>query len=316
MKKPSIVTVTLNPAIDLTIQLNQLVPGEVNLARHGDLRPAGKGINVAMVLRDLGEEVYVSGILGLDNRQSYDQLFQERQLSDQFVYEAGSTRINVKLAEADSRVTDVNLPGLTVSPATLAQLLSKLESLCEQADLFVLSGSLPKDLDPAVYGQITTLLKQKGRQVVVDTSGAGLQSAVAAVPFLIKPNTLELAQWAGHALADQAEQEAVIRHLLELGIAHVVLSDGANGVRWYSKNRALQAVPPRVRVISTVGAGDSMVAGLSFGLANNLSMEETLQLATAVSAMAVSQVGVGVTSQDQLQTLKQQVTVKPLPFSL
>ncbi|AJQ95113.1 1-phosphofructokinase [Gynuella sunshinyii] len=315
MSSRPVVTLTLNPALDLTVQLPELIAGEVNLADRGSLRAAGKGINVAMVLRDLGEQVCVTGVLGQDNREKFDALFVEHQMVNYYQYEQGATRINVKLSETSGRVTDVNLPGLVVSETSWQQLQRTLLQLCEKADWFVLSGSLPKGLATDAYGHICNLLRERGKKVVIDTSGKALHAAVEAAPEVIKPNVQELEQWAGKPLPTQALQEEAVRSLLNRQIRHVVLSDGENGLRWYSREGAWQALPPKVDVVSTVGAGDSLVAGISYGLMNNFSVADTLTLATAVAAMAVNQVGVGITSPLRLDQLKQQVSIKPLSFS-
>lgn len=117
-----IVTITLNPALDLTTRLEAMSLGEVNLVSEANLRAAGKGINVAMVLKDLGREVGVTGWLGADNEQSFVSLFAERALDDHFVRVAGSTRINVKISEQSGRVTDLNLPGLTIQQGEVSAL--------------------------------------------------------------------------------------------------------------------------------------------------------------------------------------------------
>ncbi len=311
-----IVTVTLNPALDLTIQLTECQLGAVNLAKEGHLFPAGKGINVARVLRDFGERACVAGILGEDNRAPFDDLFKRCEFHNHFLYAPGETRTNVKISESGQRVTDINLPGLSVPDAIVQDLEAVLDRLTEKAKLFALSGSVPSGLGPKVYAELVKLLKQQDCDVIVDTSGKALQAVVEARPDIIKPNAEELAQLAGRPLANREEQETVVRQLLEKRIKHVVVSDGSKGVRWYSRNQAFEALPPKVEVLSTVGAGDSMVAGIAYGIANKLPIDETLRQATAIAAMAVTQVGVGITSTQTLNELKQQVTVKPLPFSL
>lgn len=312
----SIVTLTLNPALDLTVQLESCELGKVNLALEGQMNAAGKGVNVARVLRDLGAAVTVTGVLGADNRAPFDELFRSHDLVSRFVYSPGQTRTNVKLCEASQRVTDINLPGLVVGPESLETLLATVDDLAKPGRLFVVSGSLPSGLDATVYGQIVARLKQENCRVIVDTSGEALGSAIAATPTLIKPNIDELAQWAGSASLNRAEQEDLVRQLLHRGIEQVVVSDGARGLRWYSREGSYEALPPRVTVLSTVGAGDSLVAGITYGLAQRWTIPEILSQATAVSALAVTQVGVGIPSRDALHALQQQVTVQPLPFSL
>ena len=143
-----IVTITLNPALDLTTRLDAMSLGEVNLVSEANLRAAGKGINVAMVLKDLGREVGVTGWLGADNEQSFVSLFAERALDDHFVRVAGSTRINVKISEQSGRVTDLNLPGLTIEQGEVSALEQAIDELAAHAEWFVLAGSLPKGVAP------------------------------------------------------------------------------------------------------------------------------------------------------------------------
>ncbi|MGL4779010.1 MAG: 1-phosphofructokinase family hexose kinase, partial [Aeromonas veronii] len=187
-----IVTITLNPALDLTTRLEAMSLGEVNLVSEANLRAAGKGINVAMVLKDLGREVGVTGWLGADNEQSFVSLFAERALDDHFVRVAGSTRINVKISEQSGRVTDLNLPGLTIQQGEVSALEQAIDQLAPHAEWFVLAGSLPKGVAPDYCAHLIRLLKAKGKQVIFDCSGAALSEGIKAAPTLVKPNLEEL----------------------------------------------------------------------------------------------------------------------------
>lgn len=309
MADKSMVTVTLNPALDLTVQLNELQPGAVNLARDGNLRPAGKGINVARVLRDLGQPVKVTGILGDDNRQPFQALFERHGMVDHFVTESGATRINVKLSETSGRVTDINLPGLKVSDHSWVSLQARVSALCDTADCFLLCGSLPRGLAPDSYATLVRQLKARGKTVLVDTSGAALAAAIAAGPDLIKPNLEELAQWAGEPLNDVAARDRAVAEVQAQGVRQVVVSDGSRGLDWYADNEVWRAVPPAVEVISTVGAGDSLLAGIAYGLVARLDKPAALRLATAAAALAVNQIGVGIPDDAQFQQIQQQITV-------
>lgn len=307
-----IVTITLNPALDLTTRLEALVPGEVNLVSEGNLRAAGKGINVAMVLKDLGREVGLSGWLGDANQQSFVSLFAERELADHFVRVAGSTRINVKISEQSGRVTDLNLPGLDISDEAVHQLEVAIDELAPHADWFVLAGSLPKGVEPAYCARLINLLKARGKKVIFDCSGEALKAGLTAAPTLVKPNLEELAQWAGRPVKTLKEQAECARALQADGIEHVVISNGAEGLVWFGPDAVWQAVPPRMQVVSTVGAGDSLVAGLAHGLSLGWAPEQTLRLATAVSALAVSQVAVGFSDIAVLTPLLEQVRLQRL----
>ena len=311
-----IVTITLNPALDLTTRLEAMSLGEVNLVSEAHLRAAGKGINVAMVLKDLGRDVALTGWLGADNAQAFEALFEERILADHFVRVAGSTRINVKIAEQSGRVTDLNLPGLQIHAEAVCQLETAIDALCadagQGADWFVLAGSLPKGVEPDYCARLIGLLKAKGKRVIFDCSGAALSAGLGAAPTLVKPNLEELSQWAGRPIETLEEQADCARILQAQGIPHVVVSNGAEGLIWFGPDASWQAIPPRMQVVSTVGAGDSLVAGLAHGLSLGWAPEQTLRLATAVSALAVSQVAVGFSDIEVLTPLLGQVQLQRL----
>lgn len=285
-----ILTVTLNPALDLTVQLPALRLGEVNRSDNLQVHAAGKGLNVAQVLADLGHQLTVTGFLGEANAQPFEQLFAARGFADEFVRVAGETRSNIKLAEADGRITDVNGPGLEVGAAQRDELLARLERLVPGHGLVVMAGSLPRGVEVPWFVELLQRLARLGARVALDTSGAALREGLALSPWLIKPNEEELAQARGldpadaRALADEARR-------LNARIEHVVMSQGAAGVSWFSPAAAWHAQPPKVRVVSTVGAGDSLLAGMLHGLLAGWPAERTLAHATAIAAQAVGQIG-------------------------
>lgn len=307
----SILTITANPALDLTGHLPGLTVGEVNLVASGHLHPAGKGINVARVLKDLGGQVVVSGFLGKENQAPFHALFQEEGLIDQFLVVPGATRINVKMVEANGRVTDLNFPGVEVDDEARQAFEQRLHALVAEVEYVVVAGSLPRGLMPAHLATWLQQLRAAGKKVIFDSSGAALTAGLAAQPFLIKPNEHELADWAGRPLDTEDELLAAARELQQrFGIEHVVVSRGADGVLWLAQNECWRGQPPRMQVVSTVGAGDSMVAGLCWGLSQNWSIEQTLRLASAVSALAVTQIGVGIADQQALADMMASIRVE------
>jgi len=307
-----ILTITLNPAFDVTIQLAALVPGGVNRSRSVGTHPAGKGINVARVLADLGHAVTVSGFLGEDNAGPFEALFAHCRMTDAFIRVPGETRSNIKIAEDDGRVTDVNGPGPAIAPAMQAALRQQLRMAAAGHDAVVIAGSLPRGVEPVWLAETITELRGLGLRVAVDTSGAALQAALRAGPWLVKPNAEELAHALGETAANDGALHTQAAQLRALGIPNVVVSQGADGVCWMGDGVALSAAPPRVRVLSTVGAGDSLVAGMVHGLLSDMPPERTLALATAIAAHAVTQVGVGLQDMASITQLEQQVSVRPL----
>lgn len=300
-----ILTLTLNPALDLTVRLARLEPGEVNRSEAMITHAAGKGVNVAQVLADLGHQVTVGGFLGEDNPQAFEMLIARRGFTDAFIRVPGETRSNIKIAEQDGRVTDVNAPGPLVSEQAQHALLEQLARIAPGYDAVVVAGSLPRGITPQWFQGLLQQLKNLGLKVALDTSGEALRAGLNAGPWLVKPNTEELADALGHSTD-------AIRQLHRQGVEHVVVSDGAAGVSWYSPDTALHATPPKVTVASTVGAGDSLLAGMLHGLLSGDTPEQTLGRATAIAAMAVTQIGFGITDEAQLETLQSGVHVRPL----
>ena len=307
-----VLTVTLNPALDLTVQLPSLRLGEVNRSESLQVHAAGKGLNVAQVLADLGHQLTVTGFLGESNPQAFEQLFAARGFTDEFVRVAGETRSNLKLAETDGRVTDINGPGLAVTEAQCDELLARLQRLAPAHDLVVVAGSLPRGIDSQWFVQLLNSLKALGVRVALDTSGVALRDGLATRPWLIKPNEEELAEARGVDLTGSSALLAEARRLQSEGIEHVVISQGADGVSWFTADEALHAQPPKVQVVSTVGAGDSLLAGMLHGLLVGWPAERTLAHATAIAAQAVGQVGFGITDTAQLAELQAAVRLQPL----
>lgn len=307
-----ILTLTLNPALDLTVELARLEPGQVNRSDGMHAHAAGKGVNVAQVLADLGHTLTVSGFLGEDNAQVFETLFAQRGFVDAFIRVPGETRSNIKLAEQNGRITDLNGPGPVVDAAAQQALLARLELIAPGHDVVVVAGSLPRGVSPQWLQALITRLKTLGLHVALDTSGEALRVALAAGPWLIKPNTEELADALGCEVVSELAQAQAAQRLHAQGVEHVVISHGADGVNWFSVGTALHASPPKVSVASTVGAGDSLLAGMLHGLLSADTPEQTLRTATAIAAMAVTQIGFGIHDTALLASLEQGVRVRPL----
>ncbi|UIN57297.1 MULTISPECIES: 1-phosphofructokinase [Pseudomonas] len=307
-----ILTLTLNPALDLTVQLPRLEAGQVNRSDAMHTHAAGKGVNVAQVLADLGHQLTVSGFLGEDNLQAFENLFARRGFTDAFIRVPGETRSNIKVAEQDGRITDINGPGPVVGVVAQQALLDRLVQIAPGHDAVVVAGSLPRGVSAQWLRELVERLKALGLKVALDTSGEALREALKAGPWLIKPNTEELADALGCEVVSRASQAEAANRLHAQGIEHVVISHGAEGVNWFSVGSALYATPPKVSVASTVGAGDSLLAGMLHGLLSADTPEQTLRTATAIAAQAVTQIGFGIHDAAQLTQLEQGVRVRPL----
>ena len=307
-----ILTLTLNPALDLTVRLQSLQPGALNRSLGQSSHAAGKGLNVAQVLADLGHKVTVGGFLGAANASPFEALFARRGFIDAFIRVPGETRSNIKLAEQDGRITDLNGPGPQVEARHQAELLAGLEQIAAGHDAVVVAGSLPQGVSPEWFAGLLRRLKALGLPLVLDSSGAALRAGLAVGPWLIKPNAEELAEACAVPSEAGSELHAAALRLRQQGVEHVLLSRGAEGVSWFGPDIALQAQPPRVEVVSTVGAGDSLLAATLHGLLAGWPAERSLRLATAIAAQAVTQIGFGIHDREQLARLEAGVTVAPL----
>ena len=305
-----VATITLNAAYDLVGRLKRIELGEVNTVETLGLFPAGKGINVAKVLNDLDVEVAVGGFLGEDNQGDFEHMFRITGLRDKFQRVPGKTRINVKITETEADVTDLNFLGYQISAEDWQKFVADSLDYCKEFDIVAVCGSLPRGVTPELFADWLLQLHQAGVKVVLDSSNAALTAGLKANPWLVKPNHRELESWVGHSLPTLNDIIVAAKKLKAQGIANVIVSMGANGSLWLSDNAVVQAQPPKCEnVVSTVGAGDSMVAGLIYGFVNNLSQQETLAFASAVSAFAVSQSNVGVSDHALLEPILKQVKV-------
>lgn len=287
-----VLTVTLNPAIDRTVTIEDFAAGKVNRVERVEQHPGGKGVNVAVTLADAGQRVAVTGFLGRENCASFEQLFARKGIADRFVRLDGQTRVGIKIVDPLLRqTTDINFPGLAPAAADRAALLDAIAGLAPA--WAVLAGSLPPGVEPSFYRELTLALRERGCRVALDTSGEPLRLALEAAPQIIKPNIHELETVLGRELRSRSAIIAAARDLLAAGIELVIVSMGADGALFVARDEIVSARPPAVEVRSTVGAGDAMVAGIVAARLRGLPLDEAARLATAFSVDAISRIGAG-----------------------
>lgn len=306
-----IATVTLNPALDQTVRVDHFRTNTVNYAQAMQFDPGGKGVNVASFLSDAGLSTSVTGLLGQDNADVFEQFFALKHIDDQFVRIPGLTRIGVKIVDdVNQQTTDINMPGLHPTEGALDTLLKTIEQLALSCDWFALSGTIPPGVPATTYATIINLLKGHGKHTVLDTSRDALREGLLAIPTIIKPNVDELQYLTGQTLADEAAIEQAARQLLDSGIQLVVVSMGEQGAMFVDTANTLFATPPPVTVKSTVGAGDAMVAGLIAGHVRGLDLADCARLATAFSLGAITSTGHNLPVPEIVQAYAQQVSIR------
>ncbi|HEI8690185.1 TPA: 1-phosphofructokinase [Proteus mirabilis] len=307
-----VATITLNPAYDLVGLSTPIELGEVNRVTTAGFHAAGKGINVAKVLKSLGIDVTVGGFLGKENQDGFQKEFSEAGIANRFQMVEGRTRINVKLTEPNGKVTDFNFSEFEITKQDWTRFVNDTLSWAGQFDMICVSGSVPPSIDLNDFTAWMKRLRSECMCLIFDSSREAFVAGLKALPWLVKPNHHELEIWAGRPLPELSDVVQAAHELRQQGIAHVVISLGEQGAMWVNASGAWMAKPPKCDVVSTVGAGDSMVGGLIYGLMMRQTSEHTLRLATAISALAVSQTNVGITDREQLARMMTEVELTPL----
>lgn len=272
-----IYTLTLNPALDYVVSANEIHNGLINRCESEYLLAGGKGINVSIMLNNLGTKSVALGFCA-----GYTGIILEKMLADSGVntdlimLENGMTRINVKIKSECE--TDINGNGPKIDGSDISKLYEKLSDLSE-GDILVMAGSLPKSLPVTTYSNIMEFLQNKNVKIVVDATGEVLMSTLKYKPFLIKPNNFELSEIVSKDLKTFDEITEAAKKLCDMGAQNVLVSLGENGAILVSKDGVLKSAAPNGRVINTTGSGDSMVAGFLSAIENGCSYSKALSLA-------------------------------------
>ncbi len=308
-----IITVTMNPAIDKTVDLERMVQGGLNRIKNVIIDVGGKGINVSKTILELGGETIASGFIGGSGGIKIERVLREMGIRTDFVEIRNEVRTNLKVVEADGNVTEFNEPGPHVTGEELETLTQKLLSYANEEALFVLAGSIPSGIDRAVYKDMTLKLKEKGARVFVDADGDLFTHSLEAGPDIIKPNRHELEEYYHKDYhVDEAELISMGQALLRTGIGMVAISLGELGALFVTKDKVLRCPGLKVDAHSTVGAGDAMVAALSLGYNRGLSLEECAKLGIAASAGAVTTMGTKPPKLDMVNALLKEVKVESI----
>jgi len=287
-----IVTITLNPAIDKTIELNHFSLGALNKVENAILDPGGKGINVSKVVESLGGKSIATGFLGGGTGKYIENALNEMAIANDFVQIDGETRTNLKIFDRSSKeTTEINEQGPNVTEEQIKQLIEKVEKMIMPPCIVVISGSAPKSVPADFYAELVRAAKKKGAQVFLDASGSAFEAGIKAKPDFIKPNKHELEQYFDKEINNDLELKAAGRHFVDIGIGNVLISLGKEGAYFGSKNKSLRLKPLKVDAHSSVGAGDAFVGAFVYALDHEYEIDETLKLAIATSAGAVMTVG-------------------------
>jgi 1-phosphofructokinase family hexose kinase len=307
-----IVTVTLNPSVDRLIYVRQLVPHDANRILRIEEDAGGKGVNVARVLRRLDVPVVATGFLGgRAGRYVLHELHDIDGVDCRFIWVSGDTRTNLAIQEEDgSPPTALNERGPHIRPEELDALLQQVDQLSSEAKFVALGGSLPPDVPTDIYATLAEIAQRRGAKVVLDADGEPLVQGLRATPFLIKPNENETERLLGRTIDTLEDAARAASEIHQQGIATVIVSIGEKGAAVCDEDGCWVAVPPKIKAVSTIGSGDSMIAGFLSVLVRGGTTEEAIRWGTAAGAATAMTDGSDIGTARQIRELLPQVEVR------
>lgn len=308
----SLATLTLNPAVDATYNIDKLMPDQKAHAQAVRYDPGGNGINVGRALKILGAQAHNCCVTAGEIGQLFQRLVTPQLEHFHAEHIAGETRINVTLLERQTAAQyEVSAVGPALSAAHLENISARFIALCENG-IGIVTGSVPPGVSDTVYAELTVRICEWGGRAVVDTYGTLLRHTISAAPFMIKPNRYELEQYCGRDLPTLIDVATEARVLQRNGINYVAVSLGKEGALLCGPENTYYAAAPAAKISSTVGAGDSMVAGFVYAFAHQQTPEQALRLGIACGTGTSLHPGTALFTAEDLAALQHDIVVRAL----
>ena len=298
-----ILTVCPNPSIDCTIELESLNVGMLNRIQGKVETYSGKALNVAIGVSRLGESCTATGFMFSNQKRTFEHVLTNEGIKCDFVECKGDTRVNYKIIDKRSMLTEINDVGEEVDKKSQAELILKAKSLAADADIVVVSGSLPKGVEPEFYGEVIKDLPKRVK-IVVDAEKANMLAAISARElYMVKPNVKELENFSGEQIRSLKDVVKASDAYFNKGVKYVLASLGTEGAVLTDGKDSFYCKSASVAVNSTVGAGDSMVAAACVGIYNGVPMREILKEAVAAGTAAVTTSGTNLFYKDKYKEI-------------
>ena len=307
-----ILTITLNPSVDIAYQLDTFHLDTVNRVENVQKTAGGKGLNVTRVLKQIGEDVVATGFIGGEIGSYVKKQLTRNDIKNSFV-EIGNETRNCIAVLHDGKQTEILEQGPTIQEHEALNFIEHLEIILNNVDVVVISGSLPKGLASNYYVEIVELCKKCGVAVVLDCSGKALKNVLESQqkPTVIKPNTEELSQLIGKEVTDDIQElKSVLSGQLFQGIDWIVVSLGAKGAFAKYKDKFYRVRIPKIKVVNPVGSGDSTVAGIAAGLVHALPEAELLKNANVLGMLNAQEEQTGYVNLVHSESLYSQIEVE------
>ncbi len=305
MKEKSVVCITLNPAIDRVIEVENFTAGCDNVANSSIERLGGRGINMAEVIKQFDVSVIATGLMGEKAVPEFKRYLEKRSVGYSFATVPGDIRLHVKIIDKATKTpTRIKFPSFNCTQADVDLVLAMASSY--QEHVFILAGSLPDALENTTYAYMIKELKKLDAKVVIDATGETLKHALKERPWFFKPNRKELEAFAGKELLGIDDIEKYGRKFQEKYVDNVAISLEGQGAVFISNDHSYYCKPPRLDLISDIGAGDSLVGAWVACKILGKSEQEAALLATATASASVTHFGVGMKDQQTLQDIVKQ----------
>ena len=307
-----ILTITLNPSVDIAYQLDTFHLDTVNRVEKVQKTAGGKGLNVTRVLKQLGEDVVATGFIGGEIGSYIKKQLTRNDIKNSFV-EIGNETRNCIAVLHDGQQTEILEQGPTIQEHEALNFIEHLEIILNNVEVVVISGSLPKGLASNYYVEIVELCKQCDVAVVLDCSGEALKKVLESQqkPTVIKPNTEELSQLIGKNITDDIQElKSVLSGQLFQGIEWIVVSLGAKGAFAKHNDKFYRVKIPKINVVNPVGSGDSTVAGIAASLAHALPDVGLLKNANVLGMLNAQEEQTGYVNLEHSEVLYSQIEVE------
>lgn len=306
-----ILTICPNPSIDCTIELDSLNVGKLNRIRSKVETYSGKALNVAKGISRLGENSYATGFMFHNHGKLFEQALDKDGVPHEFVYSEGGARVNYKIIDNKSMLTEINDKGEPVSRDKQLELIELVKKLAEECNIAVMSGSLPNGVDPSFYNEVLSVIPDRVKKIV-DTEAENMTEALKSEVFMVKPNLRELEIFAGGSLHTKSEILKASYKYVDGGVKYVLVSLGADGAILTDGSESYYCKSANVAVNSTVGAGDCMVAAACVQLEKGVDMRELLRCSVAAGTAAITTSGTNLFYRDKYEEIYSKIFVEKL----
>ncbi|MFX0560362.1 1-phosphofructokinase [Tepidibacillus infernus] len=305
-----ITTITLNPSIDRRYVVQDFQVGHIFRTRQFEATAGGKGLNVARVAKQLGEEVFTTGFLAGRNGDFIAEQLNRIDVKSNFIRIDGETRNCIAILSNSGMQTEILESGPKVTPDQIGIFFYEYERILQDSSVIVASGSLPEGVPISMYYELIIRAKKKGKKFILDTSGLALKEGVKASPYLIKPNKRELESLMNRPIDTEEEIIEAVKEISQNSIEFVVVSLGSDGAIIIHKDIGYKVKTPKIKVKNPVGSGDSMVAGFAIGLNRNYEIEEMLKFGVACGTANAMEMGTGQIRKEIVESIFKKVTVE------